>query len=306
MMNKEIESKKRDRSNPPSDSFGHFRNKVPLAKCRFELSIGSNAQTKTHYIEIVRHVRRTDLDWWASDLQGHNGDLLNILSEQILPLPHVAGDLVRDYWIDSTSSEKARSSGTAGGKKRKNSKGSKKSDPLDSESTSNALASSIAHSIEYASNAYGLSVDEASVVDSRVNSTKKAKKSKVGNSTKSFRDDDVAIAFGKNIQIAYRIEEIEGRGDSATLSWKENAQKLNGARNSNDAAHVGSNETGIITEDTVTFQSLRKISCRIILWCYKLNKNDIAKPFPEHNFDEMKSGENIESGFLRKNYLPIT
>lgn len=297
----------------PLKSNGPSFKKIPLASCHMEISLGN---TQTHFIEIIRHVRRTDLKWWASNLEAHNEDLMKILSDQIFPLSHVAGDIIKGYWDDimsrvplqTNSSNKANTSIAAEGNKKGSKKKRKKSpDLLDGESASNVLVSSISNSMEYAANSSGLNINGGGNKGKCGDSEKKSKLTHVPTNN-ALGDDRIALAFGDIIQVAYSVEDVETKGGSATLLFEEPQNKSDDFKATIPKnAHILTKKEKSTEENQVKFRgNLYKIPRKIIVWCYRLSEDDATRPCPEHNFDEMVDGENIENGFLRKKYMPST
>jgi hypothetical protein len=180
-----------------------------------ELKVG-----RTHTVDVLLHVRRTDVTWFHSSVD-HRKELLKLLSQQIVPKEF-------EQEIDcyhELRNRLHRPPPTKIGEKNQKGKGGK------------------------------------------------AGRNRKVTQPEPKPKRDVCHVFGDNLRVTYRVEELNAN-ESATLIFPPKKTE-----SSKDASY---------------FRQLPKLSKRIILWCYPINKNNPTEPAPEGG------------GFPRPEMMPIT
>ena len=193
-----------------------------------------------HSVEVILYLRQADIDWYNSNSEEHTEELYGLMTDSVIP--RMCGDEIEHYYSRhyprDFPAEIGEKNITA---KRNNKKGGKRKRGVKNKQTK----------------AVGQNQEETSAEES-----KKIK--------------DIYYAFGENLHVAYRAEDLD-RDHSATLIFRNNDY----SKEKKDKIGNG------------PFKALIKLSKRIVLWCYPLDPNDPTEIDPEGG------------GFRRPELIPI-
>jgi len=210
-----------------------FRNRNRPRVC-LDLKVGNS-----HLVEVILHLRRTDWEWYQSNHDEIEKELLNLVEESVLP--RMFGDEIeahhRKYNPQIFPPQEV-------GAKNKNSKSNSKRSRK-GPATSTAISKPIENP----------SMDE-----------KKPK--------------DIYFAFGRTLQLAYRKQDLQvwNQFGSSLVFFKDTAVVDNNNNKKEDAE----------------FHSLPKLSARLLIWCSKIDQQNITNP----DLDNV--------GFFRQEMIPIS
>jgi len=219
---------------------------------------------KTHTIQVLIHLRHTHLQWYNLNEDEYTRQILKIISRRVLPV-----ECYED--INPPKKEDATTKATTGASKKKKgpSNRKRKSDDVKKENFFKK-------------------------------STKKGKFKAKGKAMKANDDQvhlkerkylhsiDCKILYGDDLQITYKMEQIETR-HFACLSCVSQSSSSNREHQTEE-----DKRTTKSSRHVSTFQSLRMIPKRIVLWCFPF---DVMNP----------SDPNLElNGFVRPDMIPLS
>ncbi|CAB9498718.1 expressed unknown protein [Seminavis robusta] len=201
-----------------------------------------------HVVEVILNVRRVDVDWFNANGEAHFQEILHLLSETMVPRQCYTE--VEEYYhkkephrFPKDDEEKIGEKNTTSKKKQANTK-------------------------------------------KRKRATKKKQTAVVGQQQseeeeKQVKVKDLYYAFGENLYLAYRTEEINVY-KGATLVIKPNN------RDDDDSKKKKDDKIG-----TGGYRMLSKLSKRFVVWCFKTDPNNPSASDPP------------DAGYLEPEAVPI-
>ena len=202
-----------------------------------ELSVGSSFM-----VEIIIHMRSTDLDWWNKEVSKHEAELMTVISRKIISQEEVfrneilgANDKCGASKQVIIGEKNLASTGKTDGKKNESKK------------------TSTGKSGKKSKRKHQAPIEVASKIQSKENLHKRP-----------------SIVFGDSIQVMYKIECCESI-NSATLFFHDTEDMENNIK-------AGKNKKKRLTP--ASFGQLNRLSHRIIVWCFKYDPENPTAAIP--------------------------